>query len=138
MIGFLDGRWDVAVFVDNVTDERGTRATHPLSQRPSVVKKWRSYANLSDHYDRKARFLPAVLSVLPLLPARDGEDASHQRLRARGREPDDDAGHIDLLPGEAEDLLLAPAGVVGEVARTADPALDRQTTVEVTATIVEE
>ena len=22
MIGFLDGRWDVAVFVDNVTDER--------------------------------------------------------------------------------------------------------------------
>ena len=26
MIGFLDGRWDVAVFVDNVTDERGTRA----------------------------------------------------------------------------------------------------------------
>lgn len=31
--------------------------------------KWLSYANLSDHYERKARFLPAVLCVLPLLPA---------------------------------------------------------------------
>lgn len=29
---------------------------------------WLDYANLSDHYERKARFLPAVLSVLPLLP----------------------------------------------------------------------
>ena len=38
-----------------------------------------------------------------------------QRLRARGREPDDATGHVNLLPGEAEDLLLAPAGVVGEV-----------------------
>ena len=46
---------------------------------------------------------------------RDGEDASHQRLRAGRREPDDDAGHIDLVPGEAEDFILAPAGVVGEV-----------------------
>ena len=46
---------------------------------------------------------------------RDGEDASHQSLRARGREPDDTAGPIDLVPGEAEDLLLAPAGVVGEI-----------------------
>ena len=26
MIGFLDGRWDVAVFVDNVTDERALLA----------------------------------------------------------------------------------------------------------------
>ena len=24
-------------------------------------------------------------------------------------------GHVNLLPGEAEDLILAPAGVVGEV-----------------------
>ena len=32
-----------------------------------------------------------------------------------GREPDDAAGPIDLVPAEAEDLLLAPAGVVGEV-----------------------
>ena len=31
--------------------------------------KWLSYANLSDYYERKARFLPAVLCVLPLLPA---------------------------------------------------------------------
>ena len=46
---------------------------------------------------------------------RDGEDASHQRLRAPWREPDDAAGHVNLLPGEAEDLLLAPAGIVGEV-----------------------
>ena len=46
---------------------------------------------------------------------RDGEDASHQRLRAPWREPDDATGHVNLLPGEAEDLLLAPAGVVGEV-----------------------
>ena len=29
---------------------------------------WLSYTNLSDHYERKARFLPAVLSILPLLP----------------------------------------------------------------------
>ena len=32
------------------------------------MKKWLNYTNLSDHYDRKARFRPAVLSVLPLLP----------------------------------------------------------------------
>ena len=31
-------------------------------------KAWLSYTNLSDHYERKTRFLPAVLSVLPLLP----------------------------------------------------------------------
>ena len=46
---------------------------------------------------------------------RDGEDAAHQRLRARGREPDDTAGLVNLLPGETKDLLLAPARVVGEV-----------------------
>ena len=39
---------------------------------------------------------------------RDGEDASHQRFRAGRREPDDAAGPVDLVPGEAEDLLLAP------------------------------
>jgi hypothetical protein len=33
------------------------------------VAKWLSYVNLSDHYERKARFLPAALCVLPLLPA---------------------------------------------------------------------
>ena len=33
------------------------------------MAKWLSYANLSDHYERKARYLPAVLCVLPLLPA---------------------------------------------------------------------
>ena len=31
-------------------------------------KPWLSYSNLSDHYERKARFLPAVLSIFPLLP----------------------------------------------------------------------
>ena len=46
---------------------------------------------------------------------RHGENPPHQRLRAGGREPDDAAGLVDLLPGEAEDLVLAPAGVVGEV-----------------------
>ena len=43
------------------------------------------------------------------------ENPPHQRLRARGREPDDAAGLVDFVPGEAEDLILAPAGVVGEV-----------------------
>ena len=33
-----------------------------------MKKSWLSYVNLSDHYERKARFLPAVLSLLPLLP----------------------------------------------------------------------
>lgn len=33
-----------------------------------MKKTWLSYVNLSDHYERKARFLPAVLSLLPLLP----------------------------------------------------------------------
>ena len=33
-----------------------------------MAKPWLSYANLSDNYERKARFLPAVLTVLPLLP----------------------------------------------------------------------
>ena len=46
---------------------------------------------------------------------RDGENPSHQRLRARGREPDDAAGLVDFVPGEAEDLLLAPAGVVSHI-----------------------
>ena len=36
-------------------------------------------------------------------------------FRAGGREPDDAAGLVDLVPSEAEDLVLAPAGVVGEV-----------------------
>ncbi|GAB6094082.1 hypothetical protein JCM14469_03340 [Desulfatiferula olefinivorans] len=31
-------------------------------------KSWLNYFNLSDHYERKARFLPAVLSLFPLLP----------------------------------------------------------------------
>ena len=46
---------------------------------------------------------------------RDGEDAPDQRLRAGRREPDDAAGPIDFLPGEAEDFVFAPAGVVGEI-----------------------
>lgn len=33
------------------------------------MAEWLSYANLSDQYERKARFLPAVLCLLPLLPA---------------------------------------------------------------------
>ena len=46
---------------------------------------------------------------------RDRENSPHQRLRAGGREPDDAAGLVKFVPGEAEDLVLAPAGVVGEV-----------------------
>ena len=37
-----------------------------------MAKTWLSYTNLSDNYERKARFLPAVLSVLPLLPISAG------------------------------------------------------------------
>jgi len=33
-----------------------------------VRKTWLSYVNLSDPYERKARFLPAMVSVFPLLP----------------------------------------------------------------------
>lgn len=33
------------------------------------MPKWLSFANLSDHYERKARLLPAILCVLALLPA---------------------------------------------------------------------
>ena len=40
---------------------------------------------------------------------RNGKHPSHQRLRAGGREPDDAAGLGNLVPGEAEDLLLALA-----------------------------
>ncbi len=37
---------------------------------PKATKKsWLSYANLSDHYERKARFIPGLLSFLFLLPA---------------------------------------------------------------------
>jgi len=32
------------------------------------MKTWLSYVNLSDDFERKARFLPGVLSLLPLLP----------------------------------------------------------------------
>ena len=46
---------------------------------------------------------------------RDRENPAHQRLRAGRREPDDATGHVNLLPGEAEDLLLAPAGVVSQI-----------------------
>jgi hypothetical protein len=34
-----------------------------------VADSWLDFANLSDEYERKARFLPAVLTALPLLPA---------------------------------------------------------------------
>lgn len=34
-----------------------------------MASSWLTYANLSDQYERKARFLPAMLSVLPLMPA---------------------------------------------------------------------
>jgi len=33
-----------------------------------MARTWLNYVNLSDDYERKARFLPAVLSLLPLLP----------------------------------------------------------------------
>ena len=46
---------------------------------------------------------------------RDRENPPHQRLRAGGREPDDAAGLVKFVPGEAEDLILAPVGVVGQV-----------------------
>ena len=41
--------------------------------------------------------------------------AAHSRLRARRREPDHAAGPIDLLPGQEKDLVLAPAGVIGDI-----------------------
>ena len=41
----------------------------PRYREMPVAKSWLSYANLSDQYERKARFLPAVLSLIPLLPA---------------------------------------------------------------------
>ena len=56
---------------------------------------------------------------------REGEDAAHSRLRARRREPDHAAGPIDLLPGQEEDLILAPAGVVGDIKNV--PATGRAT-----------
>ena len=46
---------------------------------------------------------------------RDREYPPHQRLRTRRREPDDAAGLVNFVPSEAENLVLAPAGVVGEV-----------------------
>ena len=46
---------------------------------------------------------------------RDRKNPPHQGLRAGRREPDDTAGLVNLIPGETKDLLLAPAGVVGEV-----------------------
>ena len=46
---------------------------------------------------------------------RNRQNPPHERLRAGGREPDDAAGLVKFVPGEAEDLILAPAGVVGEV-----------------------
>lgn len=33
-----------------------------------MTKSWLNYLNLSDDYERRARFLPAVLSLVPLLP----------------------------------------------------------------------
>ena len=46
---------------------------------------------------------------------RDRENPPHQRLRAGRREPDDAPGFVKFVPSEAEDLILAPAGVVGQV-----------------------
>ena len=46
---------------------------------------------------------------------RDRENPPHQRLRAGGREPDDAPGFVKFVPSEAEDLILAPAGIVGKV-----------------------
>ena len=46
---------------------------------------------------------------------RDRENPPRQRLRAGRREPDDAAGLVKFVPGETEDLVLAPSGVVGEI-----------------------
>ena len=46
---------------------------------------------------------------------RDRENPPDQGLRAPWREPDDAASLVDFAPSEAEDFILAPAGVVGEV-----------------------
>ena len=46
---------------------------------------------------------------------RDWENPPDQGLRAPWREPDDAASLVDFVPREAEDFILAPAGVVGEV-----------------------
>ena len=46
---------------------------------------------------------------------RDWENPPHQGLRTGEREPDDAAGLVKFVPGEAEDLMLAPARVVGEI-----------------------
>ena len=79
---------------------------HAVRQRRIVIpSRWKT-SGLSGSRRARRRFRAS---------ARDGENPSHQRLRARGREPNHAAGPIDLVPGEAEDLLLAPAGVVGEV-----------------------
>ena len=55
-------------------------------------------------------------------PAADGDAVAVEDPQAIGitaragrREPDDAAGHVNLVLGEAEDLVLAPAGVVGKV-----------------------
>ncbi len=46
---------------------------------------------------------------------RDREYPPHEGFRARRREPDDGAGRVNFVPSEADELLLAPPGVVGEV-----------------------
>ena len=59
----------------------------------------------------------------------------HQRLRTGGREPDDAAGLVDFVPGEAEDLVLAPgargrrrrAGAVSRGGALADLIVARST-----------
>ena len=55
-------------------------------------------------------------------PAADGDAVAVEDPQAIGitaragrREPDDAAGLVKFVPGEAEDLVLAPAGVVGKV-----------------------
>ena len=81
MIGFLDGRWDVAVFVDNVTDERallaldqerGTRArVGYLTNPPRSV-------GVSTRIDsHRGRFL-IVLPHLDTPPARTLSQSSVQ------------------------------------------------------------
>ena len=106
MIGFLDGRWDVAVFVDNVTDERallaldqerGTRARVGNSPpactctKPSAGSAWPKVTNGS--------------KMVTPWPSPSGESGSH---------PDDPARQCARGHRRGCNTLRARAPIRGE------------------------
>ena len=92
-VGFLNGRWDVAFFVDNLTDERAFLA---LDQKRGTLARGR----LSDEPATELRHQHAhrLLMSSPNRLAKDLHAGSMRRRRNGGHAGSDNAPSVNLEP----------------------------------------